>query len=326
MTSVTQTITTKIKDKREGTNPIFVLMFILLAVFAVVLISLLIWAIVISFKDERTLSTLPASMKDSYLFPQFLRNNYLVALKGLEVDGSNILQMFLYSFLFAFGSAVTMTACSCFTAYFTARFPCKYSSIIHTLVIVAMTVPFIGRLPSQIQIAQGNFFGIINIFQGMDADTSKNFMLYGNIWGLWIMEADFLNMYFLVFFAHFKKMPKDYFEASEIDGASPLRTMFEVAMPMTKTLVFTVFLLNFINLWNDYQTPLVFMKNYPTISRGVLQVIWGNVGTSEIMRQLAAGIAGSLTTIVIMFLPPLIIFLILHKRLMGSLTVGGIKG
>lgn len=315
-----------VRDDRKKTNPIFVVMFVLLAVFALVLISLLIWSIVISFKDERTLETLPASMKDSYLFPSFLRNNFFVALQGLEVDGNNILQMFLYSCLFAFGSALTMTVTSCFTAYFTARYPCRYSKIVYTLVIISMTIPFIGRLPSQIQIAQGNFFGVINIFKGMDADTASNFTLYGNIWGLWIMEADFLNMYFLVFFAHFKKMPKDYFEAAEIDGASPFKTLCRVAMPMTKTLFFTVFLLNFINLWNDYQTPLVFMKKYPTISRGVLQVIWGNVGTSEIMRQLAAGIAGSLTAIVIMFLPPLIIFLILHKRLMGSLTVGGIKG
>ena len=63
------------------------------------------------------------------------------------------------------------------------------------------------------------------------------------------------------------------------------------------------------------------MKSYPTISRGVLEIVWGFADV-----ELRNGIAGSLAAVVLMFAPTLTLFIIFNKKMMGNLNMGGIKG
>lgn len=48
---------------------------------------------------------------------------------------------------------------------------------------------------------------------------AKTLGIYDSIPGLWLMKANFLGLYFLVFFAAFKNMPAAYAEAAKVDGS-----------------------------------------------------------------------------------------------------------
>lgn len=98
-----------------------------------------------------------------------------------------------------------------------------------------------------------------------------------------------------------------------------MSVLLRIALPLVRNTFFTVFLIYFIQYWNDYQTPLIYLPSYPTIAQGMYTVsVTPTQEMSYVPMRLAAAI--------LMLVPILVIFLIFQKRLLGNLTVGGIKG
>ena len=110
-------------------------------------------------------------------------------------------------------------------------------------------------------------------------------------------------------------LPLSLVEAARIDGAGDLSLMFRIALPLAKNVFLTIFLLNFITYWNDYQTPLLFLKSMPVLSYGLYLITQSNAYVPMIMSAATVGLA-----------PVIVIFIFANKKLMGNLTVGGVKG
>ena len=138
----------------------------------------------------------------------------------------------------------------CIVAYLTAKYKFRLNKIIHTIVIVAMILPIVGSLPSELQLV-------------------KTLGFYDHMWGMFILKANFLGMYFLVFYATFKSLPWTFAEAAQIDGAGHFRTFIQIMLPLIRSTLFAVFILLFIEHWNDYYTPMVFLPEKPTMSYGL---------------------------------------------------------
>lgn len=287
---------------RPRFSPLTVAMLVILLIYAVSLFTLLAWGVLTAFKsqEEFRLSTFGFPKEwvwnFSYVFEQFFLP--VVSESGTTYVG--LPMMFLYSILYALGCAFFNTLVPCLTSYVCARYRFRFLKMFHTIVIIVMVVPIVGSLPSEIQMAQ-------------------RFGLYDQIWGLWIMKANFLGMYFLVFYAMFKALPQAYTEAAKIDGAGNFSVMVRIALPLVRNTFLTVMLINFITFWNDYQTPLIFLRSYPTVAYGVYSLANTNVnGMSYVPYRITAA--------VLMLVPTIILFLCFQKRLLGNLTIGGIKG
>lgn len=242
-------------------NALTVVMLIFLILYAVSLLGVLAWGVMTSFKGTIDF------MDHPYQFPQKIVNNIKTVLQEFKLDNTvtsdglgsrtvTLPQMFLYSFAYALGSAIAATVVPCVTAYACARFPFKFSKVIYAAVVVTMIVPTVGNLPSELQMV-------------------VNLGLYNKIYGLWILKANFLGMYFLVFYGVFKSFPASFTEAAKIDGANNLTVMLKIAFPLVANVMGTVLLINFINFWNDYQTPLLYMPAYPTVAYGLFQLTIG---------------------------------------------------
>lgn len=143
--------------------------------------------------------------------------------------------------------------------------------------------------------------------------------LYDSLWGMMIMRANFVGgTTFLIFNVAFKGLPKDFSEAAEIDGASNLTVMLHVMLPLAKNMFFTLWLLLFIQYWNDYQTPLLYFPSKPTLSYGLYMFTTNSTGQGkEIQYQLAACF--------LLMIPILIIFLFTSEKLIGNVSMGGLK-
>ena len=213
--------------------------------------------------------------------------------------------MLVNSLIFSVGGALFATLACCVTAYAVSRFNNWMSGLIYSIVIVCMALPIVGSLPSELQI-------LINLG------------LYNKRIGLVFLASSFLGMHFLIFHASFKSIPKDFAEAAKIDGAGEWRIFATIMFPLVKLAFFTIFLLKFMALWNNYETPLVHTPSYPVLAYGVFKVYKGDdVVTSSIKattmpHKIAAGM--------IVLLPVLILFLFTHKRLIGNVSMGGVKG
>ena len=281
--------------KKSGNFSVLMLIAgIVLGIYVISLIIPFIWSLLTSFKGRYEF--------DDNIFglPQTVFNAFAVRVEsGAGFRTVFLEEMFLYSILYAVGCAIAGTTTQMVVAYLCAKYRYKFSKVIYTVVIVVMVLPIVGSLPSELQMA--NRLGI-----------------YDTIWGMYIMKANFLGMYFLVFYANFKALSNEYADAARVDGAGNFRVMISIIFPLVRNTYFTVFLLNFIGFWNDYQTPLIYIPNWPTVAYGLYSTFQSTSGDlSNVPVKLAACL--------MMLIPILIIFLIFHNRLMGNITVGGLK-
>ncbi|MCL2752290.1 MAG: carbohydrate ABC transporter permease [Firmicutes bacterium] len=234
--------------------------------------------------------------------------NYIVTFNELKLDvisGASfrsvyLEEMLLYSLLYSVGCGLAATLTPCITAYAAAKYKYRFSRVIYLVVIVTMILPIVGSLPSEIMMMQ-------------------NLRLFDSFFGVLIMKANFLGLYFLVFFAAFKALPWDFAESAFIDGAGHFRVFLRIMLPLVSNAILAVFLLNFIMFWNDFTTSMIFMPSFPTAAYGMYYMRFAMASKfgTEVMK---------LTACLILSTPLIILFVIFQKRLMGNLAIGGIKG
>ena len=105
----------------------------------------------------------------------------------------------------------------------------------------------------------------------------------------------------------------------KLSGKKAVSFFLKIIMPMAKNTFFTVMLINFITFWNDYQTPLVYLPSYPTLALGMYRMSYVTINALSTVPM-------RMTAAIFMLIPTLVLFACFHKRLLGNLTVGGIKG
>lgn len=281
-----------------------VVLFMLLIVYAITVIFSVYFILVTALKDvtdfDENFFGIPRIFSldniKEVLEYDIIRNRFGIRLKPMHFFP----HIFLYTVLYSVGSAFFAALVPCITAYFVAKFNYKFSKILYALVVVVIIVPIIGNLPSTYRV-----LGALN--------------LYDSIIGMYITKANFVNMWFLVFYAAFKSVPNDYMEAAYIDGASEFRVMATVMLPLVRNTFFTVVLIFFVDLWNDYTTPALFLPSHPTLAYMINSFANGTeTGMTAVPIRMAS--------CAVMILPTLLIFVLFRNKLMGNLTMGGIKG
>ena len=290
--------------KKRTLSLLNVSLFLVLLIYTISLIWPLIWAIMTSVKEQYDFLYSPLGLPKEFIFKNFSTVLDKVEVNAI-VDGIQVKQgigdMLVNTLLYVVGGAFVATFVPCVTAYATAKFPQKkMSGIIYATVIVTMIIPIVGSYPAEITML-------------------KNLGIYDTLLGVWIQKANFLGMYFLVFHAAFKGMAKEYSEAAEIDGANEFTIMTRIMLPLVKNTFFTIFLIKFVEFWNDYQVPLLYLPSRPTLAFGLYYVsnYTGNTISTVPLRM-----AGC----IIILLPILALFVAFKEKLMGNITMGGVKG
>lgn len=294
-----------VKEKREKLTIFTGAFFGILCVYSILMILLMTWAISTSFKSEIDFKY------NKYGIPQEWTNNFANAFELMIVPttmkvngvmqqvGVKMGLQIINSLLYSIGGAIIMTIVPCFVAYLTANFPYKFSSFITNFVIVVMIIPIVGS-------------------QAAELSLLRKLNLFDSIIGNYIQKFHFLGMYYLVFHTSFKGVPKEYSEAASLDGAGEFYIMTRIIMPFVKTMIYTVFLIKFIELWNDYQTPLLYLPSYPTVSYGVYYV-------SVLNPQNGIGTTVRVASSILIALPLIGLFVAFKDKIIGSLSMGGIK-
>ncbi|HHV81257.1 TPA: carbohydrate ABC transporter permease [bacterium] len=117
----------------------------------------------------------------------------------------------------------------------------------------------------------------------------------------------------------FSSIPKELFESAKIDGASETQCFLKITIPLSKSILFTVGLMNFLNIWNEYVWPLVTVtepKLFP-ITVGLV-VFQSRYAGSAAWGPLFAGYT-------IASIPIVILFLFTMKYYIAGITSGALK-
>ncbi len=208
--------------------------------------------------------------------------------------------MILNTLVYVGGAALVSSFVPALTAYLTAKYNYKYSGIVFVAYTLMMCMPIVGSQPAQLAFLQRTG-------------------LYDTMIGIILQWASGGGLYFFVFYAYFKSVPETYREAASIDGAGEFTIMARVYFPLAIKMVSTVFLLMFVSLWNDYQTPMVFLPTKPTLAFGVFY--FSSMSGDPKFYNDPTKIAANM----ILALPILALFIIFKNKLMGDISLGGIK-
>ncbi|MBU7591222.1 carbohydrate ABC transporter permease [Metabacillus halosaccharovorans] len=134
-----------------------------------------------------------------------------------------------------------------------------------------------------------------------------------------IVPHFFGNAFFIFLLRQFfRGIPKELSEAAKMDGANEFIVFWKVILPLSKPILATVVIFQFIEAWRDFLGPLIFLSDNSlyTLSLGVQQIMSQNDPRWGLL--MAIGVA--------MTLPIIIIFFFLQRYFIEGITFTGSKG
>jgi multiple sugar transport system permease protein len=126
----------------------------------------------------------------------------------------------------------------------------------------------------------------------------------------------------VIFRQYFLQVPRALFDAARIDGASEMRVLWSVALPLVRPALLTVVLLTFIGPWNEFLWPFLITKD-PTMQP--LAVSLANYITTisgSASNPFGAILAGA----VVLAIPAVALFVIFQRQFQSSDLGSGVKG
>lgn len=321
------------KHKRPKRNPadvaFYCILFIILSVFSIFIVFMLVWGVLTSLKspddfqmNNNVLGFPNLDSSNAYnSLDQFLRfSNYVKIFQNFKFDsisasfysGStqinhyaenvDILDMLINTLIYAGGGALILSFMPALTAYLTAKYEFRFSKIVFFVFTLIMCIPIVGAFPSEVTFL-------------------RNTGLYDNLFGNFLRYFSGAGVYYFVYYAFFKGQSNTYREAAEIDGAGEGTIMLKIYLPMAAKIIGTVFLIQFVALWNDFQTPMLYLPTHPTLAYGVFELTKSSSKFSRELQYVPLRITGCM----ILAVPINVLFLIFKNKLMGNISAGGIK-
>jgi cellobiose transport system permease protein len=112
-------------------------------------------------------------------------------------------------------------------------------------------------------------------------------------------------------------VPDDLIKAARMDGATSLRTVWSIVLPIARPGMAVLGMLTFMTAWNDYFWPVITLNSTnPTV-----QVALNNLGSGYV-PDTAVIMAGTLVGT----LPVLVVFVLLGRQIVGGIIAGAVKG
>ena len=119
---------------------------------------------------------------------------------------------------------------------------------------------------------------------------------------------------------NFEQIPDELYKAAKVDGASDLKYLLKVMIPICRPTVITITILKVIECWNSYVWPRLITDdgNFFLVSNGIQAIRENGFGRENIPAMMAA--------VVVISVPLIVLFLIFHKKIMAGVSRGGTKG
>lgn len=143
--------------------------------------------------------------------------------------------------------------------------------------------------------------------------------LYKTLFGLIMVEVAYTMPFAtLVFRAFMASIPREIDEAAIIDGASPLQVFLSVVLPLLRPAIVTVIVVSAVSIYNDFTNPLYFLPGSQNVTVQLTLYSFISQFTSQWNLLFA--------DVVIITIPPLIMFMFFQRQIVSGMTAGAIKG
>lgn len=143
--------------------------------------------------------------------------------------------------------------------------------------------------------------------------------LFKTLPGLILVEVAFhLSFCVMLFRAFISSIPRELDEAAVIDGCGPVRLFFRVIFPLLRSVIVTVIVVQSVAIFNDFQNPLYFL---PGDANATVQLTLFNF-----QSQFATSYNLLFMNILLITIPPFIMYLFFNRQIVAGMTAGAVKG
>ena len=196
------------------------------------------------------------------------------------------------------GSVALIVILSALVAYVMQRRRDRLASIVGSIMLAGLIIP-----PSVVP----------TIF------VLQRIGLYKTLFGLIMVEVSLTMPFAILIFRTFMgSIPAEIDEAAIMDGASPLRVFFSVILPLLRPAVVTVVVVASVAVYNDFTGPLYFLPGKQNVTAQLTLFSYISQFSSQWNLLFA--------DVVVITIPPLIMFMLFQRQLVSGLTAGAIKG
>ena len=251
--------------------------------------------VVNSLKSNNAINLDVFALPNSESFVGFA--NYV---KGMTFGNYPFLKSVGYSLFISVVSTALILLCCSMAAWYIARVQSGFAKFFYYLCLFAMIVPF-----------QMVMFTLTSTADSLKLNTP---------WTIPVIYLGFgAGLAIFMFVGFVKSLPLEIEEAASIDGCGPVRTYFNVVLPMLKPTLISVGILELMWVWNDYLLPYLVLDitKYRTIPIHV-QYLKGSYGTVDLGATMAV--------IMMAILPIIIVYLFCQKYIIKGVAAGAVKG
>ncbi len=256
--------------------------------FAILNLFPLYWLITSSFKNSSDVVKMPPDW-----FPTtFSFQNYI------DVFNNQPAFKWAYNSIYvSLVATIALVVVSSLAAYAFSKLKFKGKNIIFIIFISSLMVPKEVMIVPLFRIIQD--FGMVNTLNGM----------------IWPNVATAFGVFMLKGF--FDSIPDSLRESAKMDGASEFTIFYKIMLPMVKPGIGALFILNFVQVWNDYLWQPVVGQNEQ--SKTLM------VGIAPFMQDLNPNFAYKMAGATVAAVPMLIIFILFQRYFTKGISIGAVK-
>ncbi len=217
----------------------------------------------------------------------FMWHNYHAALVKGAAGSASVLRMLWVSFVVAMGITLGKIFLSLLAAFALVYFHFPFRKLLFSLIFITLMLPVEVRISPTYDVVTR--LHLINTYPGIILPLIAS------------ATATFLFRQF------FMTIPNELVEAARVDGASPIRFFFDILLPLSKTSIAALFVIQFTYGWNQYLWPLL-MKTSEDMSTIVVG-IKSMIGMSDSTVDWGMVMATSMLALIV----PTLVVLVLQK-------------
>ena len=282
----------KKKHGKAGGIVLKVFVYLMLTVWALIVLFPFYWMVLSSFKSYSAYS--------SEFTPKFIAENptlqnYKDAFTEVPLGG-----YFINTVIFTLITTFLMLVVTIFAAYAFARIDFNGKNLVFSLFLALMMIP--NELVIITNFVTITDLGLRNTFSGL------------------ILPSVASVFYIYLLKENFEQIPDELYRAAKVDGTSDLKYLFKVMIPVCKPTIVTIVILKVIECWNSYVWPRLITDDpdYFLVSNGIQEIRENGFGRENIPAMMAA--------VVVISVPLIVVFIIFHRKIMEGVSRGGTKG
>lgn len=223
---------------------------------------------------------------------------------GFNLKGKIVRVYISNTVLYATVSSILVVLLAAGSGYAFSRYRFHGSKFLLNAILAINGVPFLTNL--------------VGLYQMGISLRKTNLPIGDRTFLIFVYIGIFLPLCVWIAKGFFDAIPHELEEAALIDGCSPLMALVLVIMPLATPGLISIFLLNFVNVWNE------FLAGYLLIEKNALKPV--QFGLYDYMGQNTINIQGLAASCIIIALPVIILFIFFRDRFFTAMVEGSIKG